>query len=368
LGRLDEALATAERGLSIMRELGHEHEVAADLTQIAAILKAQQRYGEADEQYEDALNAARAADDLGLQGAILQHQGDLQHDLGNVDRAVELYQQAITLFQSVGDAEGEMQTCDLLATAEMERGQLPAAASWYGRGRELALQLNDRAQLAANAQNVGILYQTRAGQAADPAERAALLRQAVESVQESLAIKLEMQDPVGAASSHFQLGILYRMVGDLEQAEGQAGRALQIYESLGLPDVYKVYGNLAEIARARGDEAAAATWQAKHDAKLAELQQLRVGATVPGRPSLVALVLALAQAAYQARVTGSPLAPDAAEALAQLAAQPPPLGGLGAFLQAAAAGGAIRDGRPDGLPPALAEVVEEMVRAVARAA
>ena len=52
---------------------------------------------------------------------------------------------------------------------------------------------------------------------------------------------------------------------------------LAIHEDLDLPDVYKVYGSLAEIARARGDEAAAAKWQAKRDAKVAELKRLRGG-------------------------------------------------------------------------------------------
>jgi len=51
----------------------------------------------------------------------------------------------------------------------------------------------------------------------------------------------------------------------------------KIYESHDLPEVYKVYGNLAAIARDRGDSEAAARWQAKYEAKLAELEQRRRG-------------------------------------------------------------------------------------------
>ncbi len=50
--------------------------------------------------------------------------------------------------------------------------------------------------------------------------------------------------------------------------------ALLIYEPLNLPSVHMTYGSLAEIARARGDAEAAAEWQAKRDAKIAELERL----------------------------------------------------------------------------------------------
>jgi len=280
LGRFDAALEAAERGLDINRQLGHTREVAVGLGRTAAILTRQQRYAEAEARYAEALRAARAAGDLGLQGTTLQHQGGLQMQQGHHDRAVDLYQQAIALFQRAVDPGSEMRTCDLLATAERGRGHLDAAGAWYARSRELAERLNDRAQLAIVAQNVGILYQTRAEVAAaegSPEARAAWLRRAVASVEESLAIDLEMQDQVGAASSYSQLGILHRMLGDLDQAEGHLRQAVRIYEAHNLPDVYKIYGNFALIARARGDAAAAARWQAKREAKVAELQRLRRG-------------------------------------------------------------------------------------------
>jgi tetratricopeptide (TPR) repeat protein len=368
LGQFDAALEAAERGLAIDRDLGHDREIATALTQIAGILREQQRYAEADARYTEALRAAQAAGDLGLQGTALQHQGSLQRRMGNHDRAVELYKQAIALFQRAANLGEEMRTCDLLATAEQHRDHLDAAEAWYARARELAKQLNDRAQLAAVAQNVGILYQTRAEGAADPDARAALLRQAVASVEESLAIKLEMQNQVGAASSYGQLGVLHRMSGELDRAEENTQQALKIHESLNLPDVYKDYGNLAEIARARGDADAAARWQAKRDAKLAELRRLRRGEGAGGQAAglpeqLVKAILGLAQAAFIARASESPLPPDAAEMLAQLSQLPPPFGAISPFLQAIAAGQPAPP-LPAGLPPEVVEILTALVEAM----
>jgi len=369
LGRFDEALKVSERALAISRDMGHHRSNAALLGQSAAILMGQQRYAEADARYEEALQAARTAGDLELQGSLLQHQGALQSNIGNQNRAVELYKQAITLFQQANNPGSEMRTCDLLGSAERQRGHLDAAEGWYARSRELALQLNDQYHQAIVAQNLGILYQIRAEQVPDDATRTALLRQAVASVEESLAIKLQQQGQIGAAMSYFQLGVLHQMLQELEQAEKYMLQALQIYESLDLPDVYKAYYNLADIARERGDAETAAKWQAKHDAKLAEVQRLRrgEGAGGPGDQQGVAQlagpVLALAQAAFQARVSNTSLEPEAAEALAHLAGLPQPLGGVGAFLQAVATGQPLPP-VPSGLPPAITEILEKLVEAL----
>ncbi len=368
LGQLDEALTDAERSLAIDRELGRTRDVAAGLGRIAQIMMVQGRHAEAEARYTEALEAARDAGDLELQGLFLQHQGRLQNDMGHHARAVDLYQLAIAMFQRANDLGGEMQTCGLLGSAEMQRGQLDAAEAWYKRSRELAKQLGDRSQLAATAQNFGILYQTRAKRASDDAERAALLRKAVDSVKECLGIMLELNDQVNAATSYAQLGVLYRELGELDEAERYAMQGLAIRESLNLPDVWKGYANLADIARDRGDADAAAEWQAKYDAKVAELERLARGEGGDGEapgvpPELVKGILGLAQAAYAARESELPLAPDAAEALATIAQCPPPLNAIAPFLDALASGKAIPP-LPAGLPGELEKVLQALAEAI----
>jgi tetratricopeptide (TPR) repeat protein len=365
LGRLEQALAAAERGLEINRQSGDERNIAAGIGRCAQILMNQQSWAEADSRYGEALALARRIGDLELQGAFLQHRGVLHRRRGDQQRAAELFEEAIRLFQQAGNAGGEMQTCDLLASAEQQRGQLDAAEAWYRRARELALALGDQAQLGAIAQNVGVLYQTRAEKAAG-AERGEWLRRAVASIEESLAIDLERNDQVGAASSYHQLGILYRMIGDLVRAEENAKCSLQVMEPLGLPDVWKVYANLAEIAAARKDAAAAAEWAAKRDAKLAELEQRRGGgAAGPQLAQLAEPLLALASAVYAARASRSALDPEAAEAVATLCGLPPPLAEIGALLRAVAAGGPAPS-LPAALPDEIHKIFAGLLQAVAQ--
>ncbi len=156
------------------------------------------------------------------------------------------------------------------------------------------------------------------------------------------------------ASSHFQLGVLHQMLGDLDRAEEQLLKGLAIVEPLNLPDVWKDYTELANVAEARGDAETAAAWAAKRDAKLAEAKRLAGGdgdsAALP--QEVAQAFLGLAQAVYATRASGGEMPAEIAEVLAQLAGQPEPLVSAGAFLRAVAEGGSpsVPGGLPEPLP------------------
>nr|VFJ86396.1 MAG: Tetratricopeptide repeat-containing protein [Candidatus Kentron sp. H]VFJ88269.1 MAG: Tetratricopeptide repeat-containing protein [Candidatus Kentron sp. H]VFJ95491.1 MAG: Tetratricopeptide repeat-containing protein [Candidatus Kentron sp. H] len=277
LGRFDEALAAAQRALAINRELNRTRNVAVGFEQIGAILMAANRYAEAEEHYHEALVAVRQAGDIELEASLLQHFGVLYDDQGHHDRAAQYYREAFLQFQTIGNQMGEMQTSDLIASAEQLQGRLDEAESWYKRSRELAEQRQDRWQLATIVGNLSSLYLTHAEQESDPAAQTQWLEKALVSVRESLEIKLTMQDQLGAAASYSNLGLVYFMSENLKAAEENLRQALMIREPLNHPRLLQIYDGLMEIARARGDEQAAAQWQAKRDAKQAELERPRTG-------------------------------------------------------------------------------------------
>ncbi|MFO0758626.1 MAG: tetratricopeptide repeat protein [Byssovorax sp.] len=286
LGKLPEALASAERAVAIARERSDARNEAAGLGQMAAILKEQHRLGGAEQRYEEALAAARRAMDRGLEGMILQHLGTLAGPQGQHASAVTRYKEALARFQAAEDRANEMRTANLLGTAEKDLGQFEAARAWYGEAERLARDLGDEKHLGVVAQNVGVLLLTQALALPERAgnERRRLLGEAAASVTTSLALNQKRGDDVRAAASLFQLGVLHRLLGHLDEAERHLRQALAFYEPHDLPDVWKVYAQLEEIAVASNRPEEAAAWHAKKEAKLAELERLARGDGPPHLP------------------------------------------------------------------------------------
>jgi tetratricopeptide (TPR) repeat protein len=280
-GHLDEALSTAEQSLSIHRALGHASNVVIDLVQTAQILIEQGRYQEADARYEQALEADRRIGNQEVKGTILQHQGILADAMQQYDRAVILYTQALRRFQDSNDDGSIMRTCNLLGEVELQRGRLPEARAWYERSHEIAQRRRDTRALGIAVQNIGIVCQ-REGEATwrrgDEATARQWFAEAERFLQESLRMKLDRQDQPGEATSHGQLSQVYLLMGELDEAEAHAHQGREIDEGLGLIRQLPIhYNNLAQITRARGDEAQAAQWEAKRHEVEAELARRALG-------------------------------------------------------------------------------------------
>ena len=283
-GQHDEALKVAEKAVFIQKKLGNQPNVATGHGQCAQILMAGGRHNEADSRYEVALAAARQAGDKGLEGSLLQHQGSLADDRRQFARAAALYQQALQRFQDAGDQPSMMRTYNLLGVVEQTAGRLAEARAWYEKSRQLAVALKDQPGLGAAAQNIGIVCQLEGESARELGDESAArssFQSALRFVEDSLQVWQAQRNEPDEAASHGQLAQNHLLLGDLTAAEQHAHAAREIRESLGLKDVWIDYYTLSEIAKARGDTAAAAEWAQKRDAKRAELQRLARGGGGP---------------------------------------------------------------------------------------
>ncbi len=377
-GQHDAALEMAGKALHINERLGRHREVAAAHGMCSQILMAAGRYDEADARYELALAAARQAGDKELEGTTLQHQGGLADNRNQLDRATRLYQQALQRFQE-SDAKGHMmRTYNLLGVAEQKAGRLAEARAWYGKSRELAVQLKDQPGIGQAAQNIGIVCQQEGEATRARGDEVAARRhfeEARRSVEESLRIKQDYDSKPAEATAWGQLAQIHLLLGDLAAAERHAHAAREIRESLGLKDVHKNYNTLSEIAAARataateaGDASAAerhtataAEWARKRDELLAELERRAGGGnSLPGETlrTLQSLTIACARAGFG----GEALAPDAEEALAKLDTFPAPFPDFSAALRRLAAGEIPPI--PASLPPELHELLSQITKAI----
>jgi tetratricopeptide (TPR) repeat protein len=274
-GRLDEALSTANQSVDISRAQGHDLNVGVGLDRIAQVLMEQGHYQEADVHYDRALEVARRLGNQALERSTLQHQGGLAYYMRQYDRAVNLCKQALRLAQTANDDASIMRTCNLLGAVEEKVGRLSEARAWYERFREVAKRRGDTEALSVAAHNIGIVCQDEGEAARQNGDGATARQQFAEAerfLKESLRMNIDRQDKPGEAMSLGQLSKVYLLMGELDKAEAHAHQAREIDEGLGIiRQLPHDYYSLAQIARARGDEAQASQWEAKRDEALAEL-------------------------------------------------------------------------------------------------
>jgi tetratricopeptide (TPR) repeat protein len=356
-----------KRGADIDRELGNEGAVAASLGRIASIFMAQGQYREADERYDEALQAVRRAGDKELEGTLLQHQGLLARKMQQYDRAADLYKRLLKMFQAMNDEAAVMQTCNLLGVVEHHQDRQSEARAWYERSRQIAVRRREPEFIGQAAVNIGIVCQEE-GEAArargDETTARQRFEEAAVSVWESLRIFEELGNQPDAAWSHSQLATIYLLLSDLDRAEEHAQRSRQIREGLGLKEVERDYGVLAAIARVQGNEAQAADWQRKRDEVQAE-QMRRAQGEGGLPPRFLQAIQSLAVACARAGVDHADLDPQAEAALAEVEQLPAPLNALAAVLRGLAAGDL--PAVPDGLPQPLTAILVEIVEAVKQA-
>jgi tetratricopeptide (TPR) repeat protein len=362
-GQHDRALEVAEKALEIQEKLGALREVAADHARCASILMAAGRYDQADTRYERALIAARQAGDKRLEGTTLQHQGGLASSRNQLDRATHLFRQALLRFQEANDHGSMMRTYNLIGVVELKAGRSAEARAWYGKSRELAMQLKDQPGLAVAAQNLGIVCQEE-GEAAQKRGDADRARQQFEEarrfVEESLEIEQARNNRPGEADSWSQLAKIHLLLGDLDTAEDHAHTALQIHESLGLKETYMDFSTLFEIARAKGDDIAADEWARKRDDLREELRRRAAGGG--GMPSQLRKALeAITIACFNAGFGDVELPPETETNLAQLEQYPRPFPDFAAALRQLAAG--QLPSIPSDLPAELRQLLESVTQA-----
>jgi tetratricopeptide (TPR) repeat protein len=359
-GCLDEALSTAEQGVDIDRALGHDRNAIAGLGQMAQILMEEGRYQEANAHYDQALEAAQRLGDQALEGAILQHQGVLAYKKQEYDRAINLYKQALKLFQNANDDEGIMQICNLLGNVEADLRRRSEARAWYERSHEIAQRRGDTCGLVNAAQNIGIVCQEEgeaARQRGDEANARQWFAEAERFLQESLRMEIDLQNKPGEAMSRGQLSRLYLLMGELDKAEAHVHQARETSEGLGIiRELRNDYYDLAQIARARGNEAQAAQWQVRRDEVQAELARRARGgnAVDPGlSQQMVQAIAQLAVVCVQTGLGGIGLPSEVESAVAQLeSAAAGPLQPLGRYLRRLAAGPASDTVAALATPPA----------------
>ncbi len=172
--------------------------------------------------YNQALVISKEIGDRRGEEANFGNLGLAYSDLGQVEKAIEYYNQALEISKEIGDRRGEGTGFGNLGIAYRRLGQIEKAIEYYDQALEILKEIGDRRGEESNFGNLGLAY-SDLGQ----------VEKAIEYYNQALAISKEIGDRRGEGTVLGNLGIAYRHLGQIEKAIEYYDQALEISKEIG---------------------------------------------------------------------------------------------------------------------------------------
>ncbi len=193
------------------------------------------------------LKAARERSDRRAEGVALGELGSHWLRTGEVRKAIEHYEQALTISREIGDCRGEGNQLGNLGLAYADLGQVRKAIEHYEQALAISREIGDRRGEGSDLGNLGAAY-ARLGE----------IRKAIEHCEQALAISREIGDRRGEGSGLGNLGLAYADLGQVRKAIEYYEQALAILREIGdrrgegshLGNLGAAYARLGEIRKA----------------------------------------------------------------------------------------------------------------------
>jgi tetratricopeptide (TPR) repeat protein len=137
----------------------------------------------------------------------LLEQGNQQHRISQFREALQSWEDALTIYQEIGNCQGEATSLGNLGVAYNSLGQYKRAIDFHKQHLEISREIGDRQGEANSLGNLGVAYY-HLGQ----------YKRAIEFYEQNLKISLEMGDRQGEANSLGNLGNTYNSLGQYKRA------------------------------------------------------------------------------------------------------------------------------------------------------
>ena len=199
------------------------------------------------------LTVARARGDetqAAAAGRLFQ-QGIRHYYRNQFSAAIQAWQQALDLYRSLGNRQGEARSLGNLGNVAYAQGRYLQAIDWHQQSLAIAQEIGDRPSESASLGNLGLAYDSL-GQ----------YQRAIELQQQALAIDRELGDREGEATSLNNLGLAYRSLGQYQLALEVHQQSLAIKREMGnRSGEVDSLGNLGLIYLSLGQYQQAIEWQ-----------------------------------------------------------------------------------------------------------
>jgi CHAT domain-containing protein/tetratricopeptide (TPR) repeat protein len=173
--------------------------------------------------YEESLPYWRATDDRASEAGALNNIGGLNFILGETQKAIDYYNQAVTIKLEVGDRLAAGRTLSNIGSIHTRMGEVQKALDAFDQSLSLIRAVGDSRTEAGILNNIGNLY-------FDQSE----WQKALDHFNQSLAISRAKGDRISEATTINNIGGVYNTIGEKAKALDSFNQALAIYGSTGL--------------------------------------------------------------------------------------------------------------------------------------
>ncbi|MEH1884782.1 tetratricopeptide repeat protein [Nostoc sp.] len=226
-GKIGNSLAGYLRNQSRFWEAIHLCKSTLEITKNHSVLReiayCEHKMGEVDQAlnyYQQALNLCPAEDEQEL-ASIYHHFGMLKDDKGEVDEAIALYNQSLEITERIGNVQTKAATLHQLAGIYANKGEVDKAITLYNQ----ALEINERIE---NVRGKADALHNLANVSANKGE----VEQAITLYNQALEINERIENVQGKAATLHQLAGIYANKGEVEQAIALFNQSLEIKERI----------------------------------------------------------------------------------------------------------------------------------------
>jgi tetratricopeptide (TPR) repeat protein/tRNA A-37 threonylcarbamoyl transferase component Bud32 len=229
--------------------------------------------------FDDAKRIYAAAGDWGGAAWAVNSSANIVSDQGDLAGARKMYEEALKIWQEIGDKHGMAAAQNNIGGVFLAQGDLAAAKRMYEKTLAISRETNNKTWMEAALSNLGVVRFQQGD-----------LAGAKQIYSEALADSREIGDEVGVAILLTNVASTLYLQGDLAGATTTYDEALGVCRKIG-DDHYRasVLKGLGEVLAARGDLIGA---QKKHEEALAITNQLgEKGASAEIRVALAQLAI-----------------------------------------------------------------------------
>ncbi|WP_103668168.1 tetratricopeptide repeat protein [Pseudanabaena sp. BC1403] len=233
-----EARQNYQQALAIDIEFGDRYSQASTYHELGRLAQELREYGEARQNYQQALEIKIEFGDRYSQALTYHQLGILARELREYGEARQNYQQALAIFIEFGDRHTQASTYQELGTVALELREYEEARQNYQQALAIYIEFGDRYSQASTYQNLGIV-----------AQELREYEEARQNYQQALAIYIEFGDRYSQAITYHQLGTVALELREYEEARQNYQQALAIKIEFG--DLYSqaiTYHQLGRVA------------------------------------------------------------------------------------------------------------------------